>query len=93
MGDISIVACVEPTDGGADPCDVACSPLSVGSDLSPALIDSIIASTSSAVGKSFTVGDDTCPVCTFPIMEPNAIIGDMPEGFALSDALLAIIIS
>ena len=61
-GEDSTVAGIEATDGGAEPCDGCWSPLSIGSDVSPALIDSIIASTSSAVGNSFSVGDGTRPV-------------------------------
>lgn len=64
----------------------------MGSEVSPARIDSIIASTSSAVGNSFSVGDGTCPVCTFTIIGPNCI-GDNPEGVTLSDALPLNIIS
>ena len=56
----------EATEGGAEPCEGGCcccwSSLPAGSVASPALIDSITASTSSAVGNSFSVGDGTRPV-------------------------------
>lgn len=63
-GDDATVAGREATDGGAEPCEGGCcwSSLSFESDASPALIDSIMASTSSAVGNSFNVGDGTRPV-------------------------------
>lgn len=47
--------------GGAEPREGCSSPLLVDKDVSPALIDSIIASTSSAVGNSFNVGEGTRP--------------------------------
>lgn len=63
-GEDVTVAGSEPTEGGAEPCEGGCcwSSLSAGSDASPALIDSIMASTSSAVGNSFNVGDGTRPI-------------------------------
>ena len=67
-GDDSTTAGIGATDGGAEPCEGCWSPLSVGRDVSPALIDSIMASTSSAVGNSFSVGDGTRPVERFDIL-------------------------
>jgi len=66
-GDDATVAGREATEGGAEPCEGGCcwSSLSFESDASPALIDSIMASTSSAVGNSFNVGDGTRPVERF----------------------------
>ena len=63
-GDDATVGGNDPTEGGAEPCEDGCcwSSLSVCRDASPALIDSIMASTSSAVGNSFSVGDGTRPV-------------------------------
>lgn len=62
-GDDATVAGSEATEGGAEPCEggCCCSSVSFDSDASPALIDSIMASTSSAVGNSFNVGDGTWP--------------------------------
>ena len=54
--------------GGAEPREGCSSPLLVDKDVSPALIDSIIASTSSAVGNSFNVGEGTRPVEKFKLI-------------------------
>ena len=69
-GEDSTVPDTVATDGGggAEPREGCSSPLLVDKDVSPALIDSIIASTSSAVGNSFNVGEGTRPVEKFKLI-------------------------
>ena len=69
-GEDSTVPDTVATDGGggAEPREGCSSPLLVDKDVSPALIDSIIASTSSAVGNSFNVGEGTRPAEKFKLI-------------------------